>query len=70
MDSWAANDPDFAQMIGWTETELPFNDSFSQIWSLHHTDGILYAGTKPANLLASKDMESGRGGFDLAHNHF
>ncbi|WP_227270426.1 WD40/YVTN/BNR-like repeat-containing protein [Roseobacter weihaiensis] len=55
MDTWAANDPDFAQMIGWTATELPFGDAFSQIWSLHYADGLLYAGTKPANLLASTD---------------
>jgi hypothetical protein len=53
MDDWAAKDPNVAKMIGWTEAPLPFADSFSQIWSLSYAHGTLYAGTKPANLLAS-----------------
>ncbi|MDH5452338.1 MAG: glycoside hydrolase [Paracoccaceae bacterium] len=56
MDDWAANDPDFAKMIGWTDSPLPFADAFSQIWSLGHAHGKLYAGTKPAGLLASHDQ--------------
>ena len=55
MDEWAAKDPDFAKMIGWTETPLPFGDDFSQIWSLNHAHGKLLAGTKPASLLQSVD---------------
>ena len=55
MDDWAANDPDFAEMIGWTDAPLPFGDSFSQIWSLCSAHGALYAGTKPAGLLVSRD---------------
>ena len=55
MDEWAANDPDFAKMIGWTDAPLPFGDDFSQIWSLGLAHGTLYAGTKPAQLLASRD---------------
>ncbi len=55
MDEWAANDADFAAMIGWSDTPLPFGDDFSQIWSLGQSHGTLYAGTKPANLLASSD---------------
>lgn len=55
MDEWAANDPDFAQMIGWTDTPLPFGAEFSQIWSLHAAHGKVFAGTKPANLLQSDD---------------
>jgi photosystem II stability/assembly factor-like uncharacterized protein len=55
MDDWAANDPDFAAMIGWTDEPLPFTDEFSQIWSLGYAHGTLYAGTKPASLLASRD---------------
>jgi len=55
IDDWAANDPGFAKMLGWTEETLPFGDGFSQIWSLCHAHGILYAGTKPAGLLASRD---------------
>ena len=55
MDEWAADDPDFAKMIGWTDAPLPFGDSFSQIWSLCYAHGTLYAGTKPASLLQSAD---------------
>ena len=55
MDDWAANDPEFAQMIDWTDKPLPFNDSFSEIWSLCHAHGTLYAGTKPAQLIVSRD---------------
>ncbi len=55
MDDWAANDPNFARMIGWTDTPLPFGDTFSQVWSLGYAHGTLYAGTKPASLLASHD---------------
>ena len=55
MDDWAANDPDFARMIGWTDAPLPFGDGFAQIWSLCHAHGRLYAGTKPASLLQSLD---------------
>jgi photosystem II stability/assembly factor-like uncharacterized protein len=54
LDDWAAGDADFAAMIGWTGDPLPF-DGFSQVWSLHHAHGTLYAGTKPACLLASRD---------------
>ncbi len=55
MDEWAANDAGFAQMIGWTDEKLPFSGEFSQIWSLGHAHGTLYAGTKPARLLSSTD---------------
>ncbi|MGV8987137.1 MAG: WD40/YVTN/BNR-like repeat-containing protein [Cypionkella sp.] len=55
LDEWAANDPDFAKMIGWKDAPLPFADQFSQIWSLGYAHGTLYAGTKPASLLASQD---------------
>lgn len=55
MDDWAASDPEVAKMIGWTETPLPFGEAFSQVWSLSHAHGRLYAGTKPAQLLTSAD---------------
>jgi photosystem II stability/assembly factor-like uncharacterized protein len=55
LDEWAANDPDFAAMIGWSDAPLPFGDEFSQIWSLGYAHGTLYAGTKPASLLKSDD---------------
>ena len=55
MDDLAANDADFAKMIGWTNEPLPFDDDFSQIWSLRFSHGTLYAGTKPARLIQSRD---------------
>jgi photosystem II stability/assembly factor-like uncharacterized protein len=55
MDQWAANDPDFAAMIGWTDSPLPFGNRFVQVWSLCHAHGRLYAGTKPASLMRSLD---------------
>ncbi|QYK41189.1 MAG: exo-alpha-sialidase [Paracoccaceae bacterium] len=55
MDEWAANDADFAAMIGWQPGDPPFADEFAQIWSLAHAHGRLYAGAKPATLVASDD---------------
>ena len=55
MDDWAAKDADFAAMIGWVPDDPPFADEFSQVWSLNYSNGTLYAGTKPASLLASAD---------------
>lgn len=55
MDEWAANDPDFAAMIGWTDTPPPFSDGFTQVWSLGLVGDTLYAGAKPATLLKSDD---------------
>lgn len=55
LDDWAAVDDGFAAMIGWTGEPLPFEDEFSQIWSLCRSQGTLYAGTKPAGLLRSMD---------------
>lgn len=55
-DDWAANDPDFAKLINWTDAAHPFTDEFTQIWSLGVAHGTLYAGTKPAGLLASDDQ--------------
>jgi hypothetical protein len=64
MDDWAAKDPNLAKMVGWTEAPLPFADTFAQIWSLSYAHGTLYAGTKPASLLASTN-----GGKDWAKVH-
>jgi len=55
VDDWAAKDPQVAAMMNWTEQALPFADQFSQIWSLAYAHGTLYAGAKPARLLASRD---------------
>ena len=55
MDDWAENDADFAAMIGWQKQDFPFGKDITQVWSLHHVGGVLYAGTKPADLLASRD---------------
>lgn len=55
MDQWAASDPEFAASIGWEPKDLPLDGSLSQIWSLGFAHGALYAGTKPAGLLVSRD---------------
>ncbi len=55
MDEWAAKDPDFAALIGWTPEEPPFGDTFPQVWSLNYAHGTLFAGTKSAQLLSSRD---------------
>ena len=55
VDEWAANDPNFAAAIGWTEDPPPFAGRFTQVWSLAHVGDRLYAGTKPAALLVSDD---------------
>jgi photosystem II stability/assembly factor-like uncharacterized protein len=55
IDVWAASDPAMAEFLGWTETPLPFGDAFEQVWSLGYGHGTLYAGIKPAGLLASRD---------------
>lgn len=55
MDDWAANDPGFAEMTGWTDAPLPFAGEICQIWALRYSHGTLYAGTKPARLIRSAD---------------
>ncbi|WFE88011.1 sialidase family protein [Roseibium porphyridii] len=55
VDEWAANDPDTAQFLNWTPQDAPFEEDFTQIWSLDFAHGVLYAGTKPARLLRSTD---------------
>ncbi len=55
LDEWAAQDPDFADMVDWSKDPLPFDETVQQIWSLGHDHGIVYAGTKPASLLRSED---------------
>lgn len=54
MDEWAANDADFAAMIGWKDTPAPFAD-LKAVWSVKFAHGALYAGTNPAQLLVSRD---------------
>ncbi|KUG57136.1 glycoside hydrolase [Serinicoccus chungangensis] len=55
MDAWAAGDPDFATAVGWSPKDVPFGEEFSQVWSLGLAGDRVYAGTKPAALLASDD---------------
>ena len=55
MDDWAASDPEVAKQMGWTLSPAPFEKDFTQVWSLCFAHGVLYAGTKPAMLLASRD---------------
>ena len=69
MDEWAANDAEFAALIGWSDTPPPFADAFNQIWSLNYAHGVLYAGTKPAKLLASRDHGQNWGEVDGLTNH-
>ncbi len=54
-DDWAAKDPQMAEMFGWKPVEAPFTGEVTAIWSLHHAHGVLYAGSKPATLFASRD---------------
>lgn len=55
VDRWAANEPDVAASMGWREEPAPFDDRFTQVWSLARVGDRLYAGTKPAALLVSED---------------
>lgn len=55
VDRWAASDPGFAAMVGWSESPVPFGERFAQVWSLGRVGDRLYAGTKPAHLLVSDD---------------
>jgi photosystem II stability/assembly factor-like uncharacterized protein len=55
MDDWAESEPDLAERIGHMPGPLPFGDAFTQVWSLAWGHGTLWAGTKPARLLASRD---------------
>ena len=55
IDSWAANDADFAASIGWTGELPPFGDRIAQVWSLARVGERLYAGTKPGILIVSDD---------------
>nr|WP_323777472.1 sialidase family protein [Amylibacter sp.] len=69
MDEWAANDPDFAAMIGWSDTPPPFGDGFTQVWSLGLVGDTLYAGAKPATLLKSDDRGDTWQCIDSLTNH-
>jgi len=55
IDDWAEKDPDFAAMVGWSQAATPFDGLMSQVWSLGLAGDTLYAGTKPAGLVASRD---------------
>jgi photosystem II stability/assembly factor-like uncharacterized protein len=55
IDDWAEKDPDFAAMVGWSQAATPFDGLMSQVWSLGFAGDTLYAGTKPAGLVASRD---------------
>jgi photosystem II stability/assembly factor-like uncharacterized protein len=55
IDEWAANDPDMSAFMQWTPQEVPFEGLADSVWSLHHAHGILFAGTRPAQLLSSRD---------------
>lgn len=55
IDEWAAADPGFAAVIGWTPQDLPFGKEIEQVWSLGFAHGAVLAGTRPASLLRSAD---------------
>ncbi|NTT85239.1 WD40/YVTN/BNR-like repeat-containing protein [Tabrizicola fusiformis] len=55
-DVWLAENPEMATYTGMTAAPpAPYTGSVKAIWSLHRAGGILYAGTKPAQLFASHD---------------
>jgi photosystem II stability/assembly factor-like uncharacterized protein len=68
-DEWAANDPQMAEMFGWEPVEAAFDGEVTEVWSLHHAHGTLYAGTKPATLFASRDGGQGWERVDGLSNH-
>jgi hypothetical protein len=56
MDQWAANDINFAAMMGWSEPNTAFDGQADAVWSLAHDgNSTLYAGCKPGRLYASQD---------------
>ncbi|NJR13771.1 MAG: exo-alpha-sialidase, partial [Phyllobacteriaceae bacterium] len=70
MDEWAANDTDFAAMIGWSEPETQFDGAADAVWSLASDGhGTLYAGCKPGKLYASADGGETWASVDGFNNH-
>lgn len=56
MDDWLARDPDMQKVFGrGPAPDAPFKGQIQAIWCLHLHEGVLYAGTKPAALYASRD---------------
>lgn len=55
MDEWAANDPEFAEMIGWKPGGASFDGEADAVWSLAFDHGVLHAGCKPGKLYQSRD---------------
>ncbi|MXQ09231.1 exo-alpha-sialidase [Alphaproteobacteria bacterium GH1-50] len=71
VDAWAEAEPEVAEMLGIDTSEpAPFGDAFNSVWSIGLSNGTLYAGTRPAQLLASTDggatwtMNTALEGFD------
>ncbi|MEM9319295.1 MAG: sialidase family protein [Pseudomonadota bacterium] len=55
IDDWAAAEPEFAAMVGWTAEETPFDREIEAIWLLRAAHGRLWAGGKPGVLFVSDD---------------
>ena len=56
IDAWAATEPEFAAAMGVDpDAPPPFGDDLDAIWSIGRSGDTLYAGAKPAQLLASAD---------------
>ncbi|MEJ1992976.1 MAG: exo-alpha-sialidase [Maritimibacter sp.] len=63
-------DPEIAAKFGMPAPDpAPHTGAFDSIWSLHHTDGALYAGTRPAELLVSRDGGESFDKLDSIANH-
>lgn len=54
LDQWAEADAEAAEFLNWTPSDVPF-EGLASVWSLHCAHGVVFAGTKPAQLMASTD---------------
>ncbi len=56
IDAWVRNDPEMGEMFGMTpQAPAPWSGEINALWSLHWSNGTLYAGSKPARLFRSND---------------
>ena len=56
LDEWLANDPELAAATGQKPAPpAPLTGQIDSVWALSHAHGVLWAGTRPALLLASHD---------------
>lgn len=56
LDAWLTADPAMAAQFGMSPNpDAPFKGEVGAVWSLGLSGGVLYCGTKPATLFASRD---------------